>query len=110
MQSEPMLDDTTPPAIDEAPFGEEHPNGRAPLRLVLYELAVSVPLVLWIVLNVFHHPQDFASPMLLVWAVGIAVVDLMPLPLTSSLHFSVSFPLQLAVALLKCRLDVRGSG
>ena len=80
MQSEPMLDDTTPPAIDEAPFGEEHPNGRAPLRLVLYELAVSVPLVLWIVLNVFHHPQDFASPMLLVWAVGIAVVDLMPLP------------------------------
>ncbi len=83
-----------------APPDEEVARDRQSTRLVLYELVVSAPLVAWIASQVLAHPHEFANPMLLVWAVGIAVVDLMPLPLTSNLHFSVSFPLQLAVALL----------
>ncbi len=73
---------------------------RSSPRLVAYELAVSLPLLAAVVHGIIRNPQDFASPMLIVWAVGIAAIDLMPLPLTSNMHFSLSFPLQLAVALL----------
>src|SRR5262245_1190051 len=38
--------------------------------------------------------------MLIVWIVAIAVVDLMPVPTSVELNFSLSFPLQLAVALI----------
>jgi diguanylate cyclase (GGDEF)-like protein len=95
-----MHEESTAPAADVAPPDEGTARDRQSTRLVCYELIVSVPLVAWIVFQAASHPQDFANPMLLVWAAGIAVVDLMPLPLTSNLHFSVSFPLQLAVALL----------
>src|SRR6187200_1988763 len=66
----------------------------------IYELAVSVPLVCWLVFELVQDPQQFADPMLLVWIVAIAVVDLMPVPTSVELNFSLSFPLQLAVALI----------
>jgi hypothetical protein len=38
--------------------------------------------------------------MLLLWVAAIAVVDLLPVPTSVNLEFSLSFPLQLAVALI----------
>ena len=66
----------------------------------VYELAVSMPLVLWLIVEFVRDPLQFGDPMLLVWIVAIAVVDLMPVPTSVELNFSLSFPLQLAVALI----------
>ena len=66
----------------------------------VYELFVALPLVLWLVLEFVRDPLQFGDPMLLVWIVAIAVVDLMPVPTSVELNFSLSFPLQLAVALI----------
>jgi diguanylate cyclase (GGDEF)-like protein len=66
----------------------------------VYELAVALPLVCWLLYEFIQTPMQFADPMLLVWIVAIAVVDLMPVPTSVELNFSLSFPLQLAVALI----------
>ena len=66
----------------------------------IYELAVSLPLVVWLAIEFVRDPLQFGDPMLLVWIVAIAVVDLMPVPTSVELNFSLSFPLQLAVALI----------
>jgi len=73
------------------------PAGGRSLRL--YELAVSAPLLAWIV---FEATTDhrMLSPAMLAWAAAIAVVDLLPLPISADKHFSLSFPLQLSTALL----------
>ena len=55
---------------------------------------------MWLVYELVQDPLQFADPMLLVWIVAIAVVDLMPVPTSVELNFSLSFPLQLAVALI----------
>ena len=101
MPFEAVTDSLDSPVRETAPADAGPPaRDRSSPRLVAYELVVSLPLLAAIALAIFSNPQDFASPMLLVWAVGIAAIDLMPLPLTSNMHFSLSFPLQLAVALL----------
>jgi diguanylate cyclase (GGDEF)-like protein len=66
----------------------------------VYELFVALPCVLWLVVEFVRDPLQFGDPMLLVWIVAIAVVDLMPVPTSVELNFSLSFPLQLAVALI----------
>jgi diguanylate cyclase (GGDEF)-like protein len=100
MRSELMEDLLTPVAPEESIPAPRAPKERRPRKLRAYEAAVSFPLIAWLVAEALRNPNDYASPSLLLWAVGIAIVDLMPLPLTANMHFSVSFPLQLAVALL----------
>ncbi len=75
------------------------PRARRPITRV-YELFVALPLVLWLIVEFVRDPLQFGDPMLLVWIVAIAVVDLMPVPTSVELNFSLSFPLQLAVALI----------
>ncbi len=70
------------------------------LTTKVYELVVALPLVLWLLLEFVRDPLQFGDPMLLVWIAAIAVVDLMPVPTSVELNFSLSFPLQLAVALI----------
>ena len=67
--------------------------------LRLYELAVAAPLLAWIVLEATTDHR-MLSPAMLAWAAAIAVVDLLPLPISADKHFSLSFPLQLSTALL----------
>ncbi len=46
-------------------------------------------------------PEEFKDPQILIWIAAIAAVDLMPVPTTmSSVAFSLSFPIELSVALL----------
>jgi diguanylate cyclase (GGDEF)-like protein len=72
---------------------------RRPSTRVLEFVAI-VPLLLWLGYAVVSHPGEFGDPYLLMWAGSIAVVDLLPIPSSLGLPFSLSFPLQLAVALI----------
>lgn len=65
-----------------------------------YELAVVVPLAAWLPYEAIRRAGMFARPALLFWIVAIAVVDLMPVGLTGGVQMSLSFPIELAVAIL----------
>ncbi|MEP6476178.1 MAG: EAL domain-containing protein [Actinomycetota bacterium] len=66
----------------------------------VYELLVALPLIAWIIFAYARDSLQFGTPLLLVWIAAIALVDLMPVPTSVELNFSLSFPLQLAVALI----------
>jgi diguanylate cyclase (GGDEF)-like protein len=74
------------------------PSRRIWLRL--YEVGVVAPLLLWIAFEAYQHPSSFEDPLLLEWVVAIAVVDVLPVPTSMGLPFSLSFPLELSVALI----------
>ena len=78
-------------------------EGRRPL-LRFYELLVTAPFLAFLAFEMYHDPSAFTgwSNLLpiLVWIVAIMVVDLMPVPMAMSFDFSLSFPLELSVALL----------
>lgn len=65
-----------------------------------FEALTVIPLVAWMTFEFTRDPRSALDPMLLVWLVAIVVVDLLPLSISSNLQFSLSFPLQLAVAVL----------
>ena len=94
------MSETTAAVVRVEPEGGPGPGPRSPRRTIAYELAISLLLVAWLAVEIARRPAGFASPMLVVWLVAIAVVDLLPLTLGSNMHFSLSFPLQLAVALI----------
>jgi diguanylate cyclase (GGDEF)-like protein len=73
--------------------------GRRP-ALRAYELLVTIPLLCFLAFEVYHHPAAFTDWRILVWIAAIMVVDLMPVPMAMSFDFSLSFPLELSVALL----------
>src|SRR5438034_9824787 len=66
-----------------------------------FQLLIIVPTLGWMAAEGIADPHSFAHPgVLLFWALSIALIDLLPVPADGNLHFSLSFPLQLAVALL----------
>lgn len=71
-----------------------------PLSLRVYEWLIVVPLLVWLAVAFLREPSVVADPLLLEWIVAIAVVDLLPVPTTVGIPFSLSFPLQLSVALI----------
>ncbi len=73
---------------------------RIPWSLRLYEGLVVVPLLAWLAAAFLREPSVVADPLLLEWIIAIAVVDLLPVPTTVGIPFSLSFPLQLSVALI----------
>jgi diguanylate cyclase (GGDEF)-like protein len=69
----------------------------------IYEFAVSFSIIALIAWLFIHEPatMNVAPWQILIWIVAIAAVDLMPVPTTmSSVAFSLSFPLELSVAML----------
>ena len=77
------------------------PRNTRSLGLRVYELALVLPLFAYLGYSVYTSPDQFADPQILVWIAAITVVDLLPVPTTvSSVAFSLSFPLELSVALL----------
>jgi diguanylate cyclase (GGDEF)-like protein len=74
-------------------------EGRRPL-LRAYELFVTLPLLAYIAFEFAHDPDQFMDWRILVWIAAIMIVDLMPVPMASSFDFSLSFPLELSVAIL----------
>jgi diguanylate cyclase (GGDEF)-like protein len=65
-----------------------------------YELIVTVPVLCFLAFEMVNDPSAFADGRILVWIAAIMVVDLMPVPMAMSFDFSLSFPLELSVALL----------
>jgi hypothetical protein len=61
---------------------------------------VTFLLLAWLTLELHQLPAVIADPLLLEWIFAIMIVDLLPVPTTVGLPFSLSFPLQLSVALL----------
>lgn len=74
-------------------------DGRRPI-LRAYELLVTVPLLTFIAWEFTNDPSQFADWRIVVWIAAIMIVDLMPVPMASSFDFSLSFPLELSVAIL----------
>jgi diguanylate cyclase (GGDEF)-like protein len=93
--------DPSPPEAEEASIPRR--PGRT-WKVRLYEAVVSVPVVVYLVWSIFHETAAYAEAgvfTMILWAVAISAVDLMPVPTTiSSVGFSLSFPLELSVALL----------
>jgi diguanylate cyclase (GGDEF)-like protein len=65
-----------------------------------YELLVALPLIAYLAFEGARAPEAFLDPRILVWIAAIALIDLMPVPMARSFDFSLSFPLELSVALL----------
>src|SRR5439155_2690338 len=84
---------------DVAPSGVRARARRRPAARI-YEAGVALPTIAWILWVVVRHPHQLSDPMLLMWAAAIGAVDLMPIPASIDLRFSLSFPLQLAVAII----------
>jgi diguanylate cyclase (GGDEF)-like protein len=88
------------PAEDATP-----PRRPRTWSIKIYELVVSVPIVVWIAYSLATDPSQLSHPapswQIFLWIAAIAAVDLMPVPTTmSSVAFSLSFPIELSVALL----------
>jgi diguanylate cyclase (GGDEF)-like protein len=80
--------------------GDVPGSSRPSTAVRLYELATVLPLIAWLAFTVHSTPAEIQDPLLLEWIVAIAVVDLLPVPTSVGLPFSLSFPLQLSVALI----------
>ena len=65
-----------------------------------YEFVVVLPILVWFAFEIHRGPGRFLDPQLILWVAAIMVVDLLPVPTGVQLRFSLSFPLQLAVALI----------
>jgi diguanylate cyclase (GGDEF)-like protein len=61
---------------------------------------VVVPVIVFLMASFVRSPTPFLNPELVVWVIAIAVVDLLPVPTNVQSIFSLSFPLELSVALL----------
>ncbi|MGZ4132136.1 MAG: putative bifunctional diguanylate cyclase/phosphodiesterase [Actinomycetota bacterium] len=95
------------PEAETEAIAPEAPAAPVPSRrsfaLKLYELAVTIPVVVCIVAFFLRDPAPFYDKPIeiLIWTVAIAAVDLMPVATTiAKIDFSLSFPLELSVAFL----------
>ena len=76
------------------------PRSRA---LRLYEIGVAAPVIAYIAWSLVRDPTQLTESgwEIVVWMAAIAAVDLMPVPTSmSSVAFSLSFPIELSVAVL----------
>ena len=69
-------------------------------KIRLYELAVTVPVIAYLVWQILSDPQPFTEWQLYVWTIAVAVAELLPVPTNVSMAFSLSFPLELSAAML----------
>ncbi|MEX0651056.1 MAG: diguanylate cyclase, partial [Actinomycetota bacterium] len=75
-------------------------RGRS-IGLRVFELALVLPMLVYFGHSIYASPGQFGDREILVWIVAIAAVDLLPVPTSvSAVAFSLSFPLELSVALL----------
>jgi signal transduction histidine kinase len=82
-------------------------RGRETRLALAFKLAVVLPvligqaLAVYLVPDVFLHPRPGASFVhLLAWTIVVAVVELLPVPVSQVLRLSLSFPILLAVSIL----------
>jgi diguanylate cyclase (GGDEF)-like protein len=91
--------ETTTATETEAPI-DEALLGSGARKVNTYYLTVALSTLGFLGFELFAAPALFAQPILLVWAAMIAAVDMFPIETSSDLSFSLSFPLELALALI----------
>jgi diguanylate cyclase (GGDEF)-like protein len=98
----PELDDevSARPIAEDATAKERRRSHDRSTTIRLYELAVTVPVMAYLVWQVFSDPQPFTEWQLYVWTIAVAVAELLPVPTNVSMRFSLSFPLELSAAML----------
>ncbi len=69
-------------------------------KLRACELFVVLPLFLWLGTRFSQHHREFLDWRIFVWAAAVAVVDLLPIPASAEMAFSLSFPIELSAALV----------
>jgi signal transduction histidine kinase len=67
---------------------------------IVLEALVSTCLVVAIGRWAVGHPASLLKPEVLFWALGVATVDLLAVPVSTALQLSLSFPVLLGVAIL----------
>src|SRR5439155_1668972 len=80
IRSRSLASSTGSARMSGADTGVAPERARRPPRLTstLYELAVAIPVMALVGWSVVRDHHASATPMLLVWAISIGVVDLMP--------------------------------
>jgi len=68
-------------------------------KVIAFELLVIVPTLVGGAILAVRDPDAF-SPELILWAIGIGLVELLPVPAWRGLTISVGFPLLMVVAFL----------
>jgi diguanylate cyclase (GGDEF)-like protein/PAS domain S-box-containing protein len=66
---------------------------------IAYQLAVVAPTACFLAWDLVNHRARLDSS-ILVWTLGVAAVDLIPVPAAGGLSLSLSFPILLAVAMI----------
>jgi diguanylate cyclase (GGDEF)-like protein len=71
-------------------------------KLRLYELVVSVPFLIYLGWAAYTDPDQFLAYGLapVIWAIAVTVAELMPVPTSVPMAFSLSFPLELSAAVI----------
>jgi diguanylate cyclase (GGDEF)-like protein len=84
----------------EEPDGTTH-DRRFAIRL--YEAGIAIPTLTWLIVSAVRDPHAFVEHGLVnvvLWTVAVAAAELMPVPTSVPMGFSLSFPLELSAALL----------
>ena len=92
------VDEVNQRASDDA-LGSRPTHDRTS-RVRLMELAVVLPLFVWLGAAWLRAPDQFLDWRIFIWAGAIAAVDLLPVAGSADLAFSLSFPIELSSALL----------
>jgi diguanylate cyclase (GGDEF)-like protein len=95
---EGVIDDIVP--AEALTRGEQRRAHDRSAKIRAYELVVTIPVLVYLVWSVFNDPQPFTEWQLYVWAIAVAVAELLPVPTNVSMRFSLSFPLELSAAIL----------
>ena len=72
-------------------------------RLLVFELVVIIPTLVGGALLVVRHIDLFRWPLvgeLILWALAVALVEIIPVPAWRGIHLSLSFPLLMALAMV----------
>jgi diguanylate cyclase (GGDEF)-like protein len=99
-------DDLTDVDLVPGEVADPSPPVKRTLAVRIYELAVALPIIGFIAWSFIQNPgmvEKTGVPewQILIWIATIAGVELMPVPTTmSSVAFSLSFPIELSIALL----------
>jgi diguanylate cyclase (GGDEF)-like protein len=104
---EAVIEEPVAAEEQDPPARRRKPVRAHPVGLILYELGVAIPIIAWIAYSLINKPAQLSPDpsigewQIFVWMAAIAAVDLMPVPTTmSNVAFSLSFPIELSVALL----------
>ncbi len=79
---------------------DERPGHQRTWPILVFEWLIVGPLFLWLWFEFASNPEPFLDWRVIVWAAAITVVDLLPVQGSSSMAFSLSFPIELSAALI----------